>query len=163
MAPLYERRTGPRKVALEPTLAPWSHVDAVPNRGTAGPARDVFIRSKLQPRPLPASDEDLAFAPVTELSRWIQMRKLSSERLTHLYLDRLERFNPKLRCAITVTRDRALAQARKADAEIAAGRYRGALHGIPWGAKDLLDTAGIPRPMARNHSGIECQRRMLRS
>jgi Asp-tRNA(Asn)/Glu-tRNA(Gln) amidotransferase A subunit family amidase len=144
MAPLYERRTGPRKVALEATLAPWSHVDAVPNGETAGPARDLFIRSKPQSRPLPSSDEDLAFAPVTELSHWIQTRKLSSERLTHLYLDRLERFNPKLRCAITVTRDRALAQARKADAEIAAGKYRGALHGVPWGAKDLLDTAGIP-------------------
>ena len=144
MAPLYERRTGPRKVALEPTLAPWSHVDAVPKGETAGPKRDLFIRSKLEPKPLPSNDEDIAFASLTELSRWIQGRKLSSERLTHLYLDRLERFNPKLRCVITLTRDRALEQAKRADAEIAAGRYRGALHGIPWGAKDLLDTAGIP-------------------
>ncbi len=144
MAPLYERRTGPRKVALEPTLAPWSHVDAAPNGEKVGPARDLFIRSRPAPRPLPANDEDIAFAPVTELSRWIQSRRLSSERLTNLYLERLEQFNPKLRCVITLTRDRALKQAKKADAEIAAGRYRGPLHGIPWGAKDLLDTAGIP-------------------
>jgi Asp-tRNA(Asn)/Glu-tRNA(Gln) amidotransferase A subunit family amidase len=65
-------------------------------------------------------------------------------RLTEIYLHRLERFNAQLRCVITLTRDHALAQARKADAEIAAARYRGPLHGIPWGAKDLLDTAGIP-------------------
>ncbi|HWZ43975.1 MAG TPA: amidase, partial [Candidatus Saccharimonadales bacterium] len=68
---------------------------------------------------------------------------ITSERLTHLYLDRLERFNAKLRCVITLTRETALAQAKKADQEIAAGKYRGPLHGIPWGGKDLLDTAGI--------------------
>jgi Asp-tRNA(Asn)/Glu-tRNA(Gln) amidotransferase A subunit family amidase len=66
-----------------------------------------------------------------------------SVRLTSIYLDRLERFDPKLHCVITLTREHALAQARQADAEIAAGHYRGPLHGIPWGAKDLLDTAGI--------------------
>src|SRR5207244_7721593 len=93
---------------------------------------------------LPASDEDIAFATVTQLSRWIEQRKLTSERLTQVYLARLERFDPKLRCVITLTRDLALSQARKADQEIAAGKYRGPLHGIPWGAKDLLDTAGIP-------------------
>src|SRR4029077_5400830 len=70
-------------------------------------------------------------------------RKLTSERLTRIYLDRLEKVDPKMRCVITVTRDLALAQAKKADQEIAAGKYRGPLHGIPWGAKDLLDTAGI--------------------
>ena len=69
---------------------------------------------------------------------------LTSERLTQIYLDRLARFDPKLHCVITLTRDHALAQARQADTEIAAGHYRGPLHGIPWGAKDLLDTANIP-------------------
>src|ERR1019366_7367869 len=82
--------------------------------------------------------------PLTQLSRWIEARKLSSERLTGIYLDRLERFNSKLRCVITLTRDLALVQAKQADREIAAGKYRGPLHGIPWGGKDLLDTAGIP-------------------
>jgi Asp-tRNA(Asn)/Glu-tRNA(Gln) amidotransferase A subunit family amidase len=93
---------------------------------------------------LPQSDEDIAFAPLTQLSRWIEQRKLSSERLTGIYLTRLERFDPKLRCTITLTREFAIAQAKKADEEIAAGRYRGPLHGIPWGTKDLVDTAGIP-------------------
>jgi Asp-tRNA(Asn)/Glu-tRNA(Gln) amidotransferase A subunit family amidase len=94
--------------------------------------------------PLPAKDDDLAFASVAQLSRWIESRQLTSERLTNIYLDRLARFDPKLHCVITLTRDHALAQARSADAEIAAGHYRGPLHGIPWGAKDLLDTANIP-------------------
>jgi Asp-tRNA(Asn)/Glu-tRNA(Gln) amidotransferase A subunit family amidase len=71
-------------------------------------------------------------------------RQITSERLTKIYLERLDKFNPKLRCVITLTRERALAHAKQADAEIASGRYRGPLHGIPWGAKDLLDTAGIP-------------------
>ena len=93
--------------------------------------------------PLPAKDEDIAYASVRDLSRWIQSRALTSERLTRIYLDRLERFQPKINATITLTRDFALAQARKADAEIAAGRYLGPLHGIPWGAKDLVDTAGI--------------------
>jgi Asp-tRNA(Asn)/Glu-tRNA(Gln) amidotransferase A subunit family amidase len=68
---------------------------------------------------------------------------LTSERLTQIYLKRIERFDAKLRCIITLTKDLALEQAKKADAEIAAGNYRGPLHGIPWGGKDLLDTAGI--------------------
>jgi Asp-tRNA(Asn)/Glu-tRNA(Gln) amidotransferase A subunit family amidase len=144
MAPLYERRTGPRKVALESTLAPYSRWDPVLPGQQAGPARDRFVRSSADPGPLPASDEDIAFAPVTKLSRWIEQRKLTSQRLTQIYLQRIARFDPKLRCVITLTRDLALGQAKQADAEIAAGKYRGPLHGIPWGAKDLVDTAGIP-------------------
>src|SRR6185437_15090124 len=93
---------------------------------------------------LPTSDEEIAYAPVTLLSQWMHAKAITSERLTNIYLARLERFNPTLRCVITFTRDHALEQARQADKEIAAGHYRGPLHGIPWGAKDLLDTAGIP-------------------
>jgi Asp-tRNA(Asn)/Glu-tRNA(Gln) amidotransferase A subunit family amidase len=144
MAPLYERRTGPRKVALEPALAPWSHCEATLPGQQAGPERNLFVRSKTDPGPLPLNDEDIAFAPVTRLSRWIEKRQLSSERLTNIYLQRMEHFNPTLQCVITPTRELALAQAKQADKEIAAGHYRGPLHGIPWGAKDLLDTAGIP-------------------
>jgi len=144
MAALYERRTGPRKVSLEPGLPPGTRWDPVLPGMKARPERDRFIRSKADPGRLPSKDEDIAFASVTQLSRWIEQRKISSERLTHLYLDRLEQFNPKLRCVITLTRELALEQAKKADEEIAAGRYRGPLHGIPWGGKDLLDTAGIP-------------------
>ena len=144
MAPLYERRTGPRKVAFESSLAPYSRWDPVLPGQKAGPEHDRFIRSKIDPGRLPANDEDIAFASVAQLSRWIEGRKLSSERLTNIYLARIEKFDPKLRCVITLTREHALAQAKKADEDISAGKYRGPLHGIPWGAKDLLDTAGIP-------------------
>ncbi|HMK29240.1 MAG TPA: amidase, partial [Terriglobales bacterium] len=143
MASLYERRTGPRKLALEETLAPASVWDpAMPGVKIAEPA-DRFVRSAGDPGPLPARDEDIAFASVAQLSRWMEQRKLASERLTNIYLARLERFNATLRCAITITRELALQQAKQADEEIAAGHYRGPLHGIPWGGKDLLDTAGI--------------------
>ena len=143
MAPVYERRTGPRKIALEPDLAPATRWNPVLPGLSAGPAQDRFVRSVPRSNPLPASDEDIAYAPVSVLSRWIAGRSLTSERLTRIYLDRLDRFDVRLHCAITITRDLAMQQARRADAEIAAGKYRGPLHGIPWGAKDLLDTAGI--------------------
>jgi len=144
MAGMLERRTGPRTVALEATLAPATQWNPMLPGTPAGPARDRFVRTPADPGPLPASDDDIAFAPVTRLSRWIERRQLSSERLTGIYFARLERFDPKLRCVITLTRDLALAQAKRADSEIAAGRYRGPLHGIPFGVKDLLDTANIP-------------------
>src|SRR6202795_2781772 len=144
MAALYERRAGPHKVTIEAEVAPYSKGDPVLPGQKRGPERDRFVRSSNDAGPLPARDEDIAFAPVWKLSRWIETRKITSERLTKIYLERLERFNGKLRCVITLTRELALAQAKKADAEIAAGQYRGPLHGIPWGAKDLLDTAGIP-------------------
>ncbi|HWZ60570.1 MAG TPA: amidase [Gemmatimonadaceae bacterium] len=144
MAALIERRVGPRKVALEPTLAPATRWDPVLSATPAGPARDRFVRSATDPGPMPASDQDIAFAPVTKLSRWIERKQLSAERLTGIYLGRLERFDPKLRCVITLMRDSAISEAKRADAEIAAGKYRGPLHGIPWGSKDLLDTAGVP-------------------
>jgi Asp-tRNA(Asn)/Glu-tRNA(Gln) amidotransferase A subunit family amidase len=144
IAAFYERRTGPRKVALDPALAPGSRWTPILPGENPGPQRDRFIRSKFDPGPLPAGDDEIAFAPLTRLSRWIEQRKLSSERLTKIYLERLEKLDPKLRCVITLTRELAQAQAQRADMEIAAGKYRGPLHGIPWGAKDLLDTAGIP-------------------
>jgi len=145
MAPLLERRTGPRKVELEATLAPATQWNpSLP--GMVKPKRggNHFVRSGDAGLTLPANDDAIAFAPVWQLSRWIESRKLTSTRLTEIYLHRLERYNAQLRCVITLTREHAMAQARQADTEIAAGRYRGPLHGIPWGAKDLLDTAGIP-------------------
>ena len=144
MAPMYERRTGPKKLALEPEAVPASQWNpALPGVHLSHLRPGILIRSN-SATPLPASDDQIAFAPLHQLSRWIQSRKLTSERLTNIYLARLQRFNPTLRCVITLTPEHALQQARKADAEIAAGHYRGPLHGIPWGAKDLLDTANIP-------------------
>jgi Asp-tRNA(Asn)/Glu-tRNA(Gln) amidotransferase A subunit family amidase len=143
MAALYERRTGPRNVALEPTLAPYSQWNPVLPGQKDGPVLDRFVRSDADPGPLPANDADIAYAPVTRLSRWIEQRKITSERLTQIYIQRIERFDPKLRCVITLPREHALELAKRADAETAAGKYRGPLHGIPWGVKDLADTAGI--------------------
>jgi Asp-tRNA(Asn)/Glu-tRNA(Gln) amidotransferase A subunit family amidase len=144
MAPLLERRAGPRKVGLAPDLAPATRWNPVIPGGSSGPTRDIFVRSAGGSSALPANDTDIAFAPVTQLSRWIEQKALTSERLTTIYLERIDRYDRQLHSVITLTRDVALAQARQADAEIAAGLYRGPVHGIPYGLKDLLDTAGIP-------------------
>jgi Asp-tRNA(Asn)/Glu-tRNA(Gln) amidotransferase A subunit family amidase len=87
--------------------------------------------------------EDLAFASVPQLAELIRTRKISSTELTKMYLARLKRFGPKLLCIVTLTEELALKQAADADAEIKRGKYRGPLHGIPWGAKDLFATKGI--------------------
>ena len=144
MAPLYEMRVGPRKATLEPTLAPATIWDPVLPGQKSGPTQNRFVRSKTDPGPLPSHDDDIAFASVVQLSGWIQLRKITSERLTDIYLKRLREYDPQLHCVISLTSDLAMQQARQADAEIAAGRYRGPLHGIPYGVKDLLDTANIP-------------------
>ena len=143
MAAVYERRVGPRKLALEETLAPATVWNPTLPGMSSGPAQDEFVTSATAAPPLPAADDEIAFAPVTALSAWLRTRQITSERLTGIYLKRLETYDPRLHCVITLTRDHALSQARAADREIAAGRYRGPLHGVPWGAKDLLDTAGI--------------------
>ncbi|HET7883551.1 MAG TPA: amidase [Acetobacteraceae bacterium] len=93
--------------------------------------------------PLPDDDDDIAFAPVCHLSTWIAGGQLSSTRLTQIYLDRIRRHDPALFSFATVTEAVALAQAKRADELLAAGRSLGPLHGIPYGAKDILDTAGI--------------------
>lgn len=143
MAALYERRTGPRKIALDSALAPATLWDPILPGMKLRRQQDRFVRSAGNASPLPSNEDDIAFASVTQLSRWIEKRQISSAKLTQIYLARLERFNPELRCVITLTRELALQQAAQTDKEIAAGKYRGPLHGIPWGAKDLLDTEGI--------------------
>src|SRR5207237_5078873 len=112
-------------------LAPASKWNPLIPGVSAVPKNDKFVRSTVDPGALPANDADIAFAPVWKLSRWIEKRRLTSVRLTNIYLDRIQRFDPKLRCVITLTRDVALAQATQADKEIASGHYRGPLHGIP--------------------------------
>src|SRR5438105_9622577 len=107
-----------------------------------------------QPRPMrlgrisvasaPRNLEDVAFASARELGELVRTRKVSSSALTDMYLERLKRYDPLLKYMITYTEDRAKAQAREADREIAAGKYRGPLHGLPWGAKDLLAVKGYP-------------------
>ncbi|MEK6596973.1 MAG: amidase, partial [Gemmatimonadota bacterium] len=101
------------------------------------PAREA--RSVVRPK----SPEDLAFLTVAELGELVRTRQVTATALTQLYLARLKKYNPVLECVVTLTEDRALAQAAVADREIRSGRYRGPLHGIPWGAKDLLTVPGF--------------------
>lgn len=105
--------------------------------------RKPFKMSPVTDVKMPANVEELAFYPVTHLARLIKSRKITSVQLTKMYLERLKKYGPKLECVITMTEDLAMKQARRADEEIAAGHDRGPLHGIPWGAKDLLATRGI--------------------
>jgi|HubBroStandDraft_5_1064220.scaffolds.fasta_scaffold04358_5 Asp-tRNA(Asn)/Glu-tRNA(Gln) amidotransferase A subunit family amidase len=147
MAAVYERRVGPRKVEIEYGDAPatvWNpRLTGASDCAATASTKQVRSEVVSEYTQIDPKDEDLAFAPVWQLSRQIQLRKLTSERLTKIYIERLKRFQPKLNCVITLCEEHALEQARAADKEIAAGKYRGPLHGIPWGAKDLLDTAGI--------------------
>ncbi|MEK6702964.1 MAG: amidase [Planctomycetota bacterium] len=133
-----------QKVGFLPNdLAPASTFDPrLPGMSFDTTPAKPIVRSNSAP-PLPAGDDDIAFAPLTHLSRWIESRQLTSTRLTDLYLTRLKRTDSVLRAIITLTEDHARQRAKQADAEIAANHYRGPLHGIPYGAKDLLDTAGI--------------------
>ena len=92
--------------------------------------------------PLPRTNEELAFAPVWKLCQWLKKREITSEQLTRLALDRLKQFDKTLSCVISYTESTALKQAKQADRELDAGKWRGPLHGIPWGAKDIIDTEG---------------------
>ncbi len=115
--------------ASTPASMPWSDC--------GGPGCDYYLKA-------PKAIEDLAFSPITELSALLKYGKVTSLGLTKMYLARLKRYDSRLHFVITLTEERALAQAKKADEEIAAGHYRGPLHGIPWGAKDLLAVKGYP-------------------
>jgi Asp-tRNA(Asn)/Glu-tRNA(Gln) amidotransferase A subunit family amidase len=143
MAPYLERRTGPRKFAFAPTDPPALVWNPMLPGVVPAVSRDRFVRSPADMAPLPASDDDIAFAPVSQLSRWIESRQLTSARLTRIYLDRIARLGGKVNAIITLTADHARERAAQADREIGTGKYRGPLHGIPYGVKDLLDTAGI--------------------
>jgi Asp-tRNA(Asn)/Glu-tRNA(Gln) amidotransferase A subunit family amidase len=136
------------KVTLDNGVEPAVVFDPLPPGvkppAPAGPAaqRPPMARSRPSGRARPAREEELAFLPVSELSELVRTRKLSSTELTRMYLGRIRRFDPQLKAVITLTEERALRQAAAADAEIARGQYRGPLHGIPWGAKDLLAVKG---------------------
>ena len=93
---------------------------------------------------IPSNLEDLAFSSVRQLAEMVKSKKVSSADLTRMYLERLKRYDAQLHFKITLTEERALAHAKDADAEIARGKYRGSLHGLPWGAKDLLAVKGYP-------------------
>jgi Asp-tRNA(Asn)/Glu-tRNA(Gln) amidotransferase A subunit family amidase len=133
-----------REVPLDNSVSPALHFDPVlPGMVLpSGPSKRRVSRPRLKQRP--SDDAELAFLPVTELGNLIRIGAISSEELTTLYLDRLKRFDPDLHCVITLTEERAMAKARRADRELARGIWKGPLHGVPWGAKDLLAVRGYP-------------------
>ena len=132
-----------RKAEVDYSVPPALHFYAEPPQLAVREPRCEVRPIESDPPERPKTDEDLAFLPVTELSALLRTRKVSSVELTKLYLERLHRFDPLLKCVVTFTDDLALAQAEKADREISAGKYRGPLHGIPWGAKDLIAYPGF--------------------
>jgi len=133
-----------REVALDNSVSPALHFDPRLPGFDYDPGPRRFRPSRPSPVEVPEDLEELAFLPVIHLAQLIRTRKVSSVALTEMYIERLKRYDPTLHCVITLTEERALAQARRADREIAAGTYRGPLHGIPWGAKDLLAVRGYP-------------------
>ncbi len=123
----------PPAFTFDPTIA------GKPSRRAA--AHKATSNASKRPAP-PGSKDDVAFSPVSTLSEWLRHKSISSTELTKLYLDRIEKLDPKLHAVVTLTSDRALSKAAEADSEIARGRWRGPLHGVPYGAKDLLAVAG---------------------
>ena len=131
------------KISLPNSVSPAIVFDPVPpGKKIPPPTNRPMVRSRSGLRSVSAGIEDLAFLPVTELSELVRRNRVTSVQLTQMYLARLKKYDPVLKCVITLTEDRALEKARAADAEISRGKYRGALHGIPWGAKDLLSVRG---------------------
>jgi len=131
------------KVSLPNSVSPAIVFDPrPPGKKIAAPTTRPMVRSKVTPRARNENIEELAFLPVTELSELVRRKRVTSVELTQMYLARLKKYDPVLKCVITLTEDRALVKARAADAELSRGKYRGPLHGIPWGAKDLLAVRG---------------------
>lgn len=131
-----------RAVDIPHGLAPALHFDPRPP-GFVMPGPAPFRPAPVQPGPLPEDPADIAYASVGALGAWLRQGALTSERLTEIYLDRIARLGPKLECIALATPELARAQARAADAKFAAGIDLGPLQGIPYGVKDLLDTAGL--------------------
>ncbi|MGH9886365.1 MAG: amidase, partial [bacterium] len=133
-----------RRVSLENGVAPPLYFNPI----VPGMAIDRAKRPLRASRPprvaRPANLEETAFWPVVQLAELVRTRQVSSRELTEMYLARLKRHGPRLACVVTLTEDLALRQAHEADREIAAGRYRGPLHGVPWGVKDLFSARGYP-------------------
>jgi len=136
-----------RRVSVPNSVMPALRFDPVLPGGAAPPAparRRAPSRAGKSAAVRPATPTDLAFLSIAELGPLLRARKVSSLELTQLALDRLKRFDPQLLCVVNLTEERALARARQADVEIGRGRIRSPLHGIPWGAKDLLAVPGYP-------------------
>ncbi len=141
-----------RKVPLSNSIPPAFAFFAAPPQDAGGDVRRDEVRPiESAAVEKPQTGEDLAFLPITELSALFRTRKVSSVELTKLYLGRLKRYDPLLKCVVTLTEELAMTQAERADREIAAGRYRGMLHGIPWGAKDIIAWPGYKTTWGAGH------------
>jgi Asp-tRNA(Asn)/Glu-tRNA(Gln) amidotransferase A subunit family amidase len=133
------------QVPLDMSVFPAIVFDPVPPGKTlAKKTKAVAVRAKVPVVSRPGSLDELAYAPVTQLSEMVRSRKVKPSELTDMYLARLKRYDPQLHFVINLTEERARKQAKDMDAEISRGKYRGPLHGIPWGAKDLLAVKGYP-------------------
>lgn len=133
-----------RAVPLPNSVSPSLLFDPRLGGETPAPPSEAGIEWRPATASGPGGAEDLAFATVSELSGWLRERRVTSVQLTELYLDRLQRYDEQLHAVVTLTRERALEQARAADSQLDAGRWLGPLHGVPWGAKDLLAVRGYP-------------------
>lgn len=133
-----------RKVHLDNSVAPALYFNPLLPGIKIDRAKRPMRASAPEQINRPKNLEDAAYWPVTQLAELIRTKQATSVELTEMYLARLKRLNPKLLCAVTITEDLAMRQARQADQEIAAGHYRGPLHGIPWGVKDLYSAKGYP-------------------
>jgi len=131
-----------RETTVDNSVAPSLLFNPLPTGFVIDTVELPFRMTPSRLLPEPESIDDLAYASVRDLAELIQTGKVTSTQLTELCLNRLKRYDPQLHCVITLTEDLALEQAARADAEIAAGNYRGPLHGIPYGAKDLLAVKG---------------------
>lgn len=132
-----------REVEVDYNVPPSVYFNPAPHLKPGPPVvRNKAISTFVDDIQRPDSDTELAFLPVTQLARLIRTRKLKSVELTKLYIERLKKFDPLLHCVVSMTEELAMNQARRADQAIAAGEYRGPLHGIPWGAKDLMAVPG---------------------
>ncbi|HXD49575.1 MAG TPA: amidase, partial [Gemmatimonadaceae bacterium] len=133
------------KEPLDMSIFPAIVFDPVPpGKELAKKTKAATVRSKVPVMARPGSIEELAYAPVTELSELVRTRKVKPSELTEMYLGRLKKYDPQLVFVVNLTEERARKQAKDMDSEIARGKYRGPLHGIPWGAKDLLAVKGYP-------------------
>ena len=133
-----------REVDIPDDIAPAFVFDPTPRRSGAPEGLSELEVGEPPTLPDPSDPTELAYASVVELGALLRAGAVSSVRLTELYLERLRRFGPDLQAVVTLTEELALEQARRADAELAEGRVRSPLHGIPWGAKDLLATRRYP-------------------
>ncbi len=133
------------KEPLDQSVLPAIVFDPVPpGKELAKKSKALMVRTKVAVMARPGSLDELAYSTVNELSELVRTRKVKPSELTEMYLSRLKRYDPQLHFVVNLTEERARKQAADMDSEISRGKYRGPLHGIPWGAKDLLAVKGYP-------------------